>query len=87
MNKTARSARKLIVSLIGIPLFILGIVLIPIPGPGLLLSFLALLLLSVEFEWAAKKLEIVKKEFKKIYQAAKERADKIEKLGEKKPRR
>jgi uncharacterized protein (TIGR02611 family) len=83
VNKTARHMRKLVISLIGIPLFVVGLILIPVPGPGLLISFLALLLLSLEFDWAQKKLEAAKIELKKIYQSAKDRADKIEKLGKK----
>lgn len=75
------SARKVVISLIGFPLFILGIILIPIPGPGLLVSFLALLILSLEFDWADTQLAKIKKALKKIYETAKARADKIENLG------
>lgn len=52
MQTPLKAARKLIVALIGFPLLALGIILIPVPGPGLLVCFLALLILSTEFSWA-----------------------------------
>jgi uncharacterized protein (TIGR02611 family) len=52
MRKTVLLLRKLIVALIGFPVVIIGIILIPLPGPGILISLLGLLILSFEFEWA-----------------------------------
>jgi uncharacterized protein (TIGR02611 family) len=83
MRQVWKSARKIIISLIGFPLFIVGVILIPIPGPGLLISFLALFILSLEFDWANKQLDKIKKALKKIYETAKARADRIENLGDK----
>lgn len=87
MAKTTKVIRKFAVAAIGVPLLIIGIILIPIPGPGLLVCFLAFLILSLEFDWAAKYLDKSKKEFKKIYANAKARADKIENFGEKRGRK
>lgn len=87
MRHAWRSARKIIVSLVGFPLFIVGVILIPIPGPGLLISFLALLILSLEFSWADAQLVKIKKALKKIYDTAKARADRIENLGNDKPQK
>lgn len=84
MTRVAKHARKIVVSLIGFPLLVLGVILIPVPGPGFLLSFLALLILSLEFDWAHKYLHKAKQEFKKVYDKAKARSDKIENLGSKK---
>lgn len=52
--------RKLVVLAIGLPLLALGIVLIPVPGPGLLICFAAFLILSIEFSWARKGLRKTK---------------------------
>lgn len=79
MSRGAKLLRKLLVAAIGFPLLILGIILIPIPGPGLLLCFLALLILSLEFDFAGKHYEKAKAGLKKIYDKAKARADKIAK--------
>lgn len=83
MGRTVGAIRKIIIGTIGVPLFLLGIILIPLPGPGLLVSFLALLILSLEFEWAGSQKNKVQAKFKKIYQTAKARADKVERLGDK----
>ena len=79
MSRTKRAAKKTIVGLIGFPLLLLGIILIPLPGPGLLVCFLALLLLSREFDWAAKHAENAKTQVRKINDKAKARAEKIKK--------
>ena len=52
MTRPVRIIRKIIVLIISLPLFVLGIILIPLPGPGLLVSLLALVVLSLEFEKA-----------------------------------
>jgi uncharacterized protein (TIGR02611 family) len=44
--------RKVGVLLVGVPLLGLGIVLLPLPGPGSLLIVAALAVLSLEFAWA-----------------------------------
>lgn len=77
MKKAKKALRKTIVGLIGFPLMIVGIVLIPLPGPGLLVCFLALLLLSSEFDWASRHKENAKTKVREISDKAKERADRI----------
>jgi uncharacterized protein (TIGR02611 family) len=52
MGKFKSSSRKILVSLAGFPLIVLGIILIPLPGPGILVILLGLLVLSIEFDWA-----------------------------------
>ena len=79
MRKGIGLIRKIIVAAIGFPLLILGVILIPIPGPGLLICFLALLILSLEFDFANSHYEKAKAGIKKIYDEAKARADKISK--------
>lgn len=73
-----RIIRKLIILAIGLPILVVGIILIPLPGPGLLICFLGLFVLSFEFQFAHKYLERIKEAFRKIYKEAKERADRIE---------
>lgn len=76
MKKITKSLRKLIVSLVGFPLLIVGIILIPVPGPGLLVCLLALLILSLEFDWAQGPLEKAKSQLKQIIDASKAKNDK-----------
>lgn len=83
MGKAIRATKRVIICLIGFPLLGLGIILIPLPGPGLLVSFLALIILSAEFDWAKNRLMTAKIKIKEIYQEAKDRADKIEHLSDK----
>lgn len=46
--KIRQVVRKILVFVTGLPLLVIGLILIPLPGPGVLISFLALLILSVE---------------------------------------
>jgi uncharacterized protein (TIGR02611 family) len=43
-----------VVLAISLPILIVGIILIPLPGPGLLLCLLGLMILSLEFDTAKK---------------------------------
>lgn len=71
MKKFTKAARKVVVALIGFPLLAVGIVLIPLPGPGLLVCFLGLLVLSLEFDWAERHLTTIKNQLRAIIQKAK----------------
>lgn len=71
--------RKLIILIVGLPILTVGIILIPLPGPGLLICFVGLFVLSLEFTFAQKYLDMTKDAFRRIYDEAKERADRIEK--------
>ena len=79
MAKITKGIRKLVVGLIGFPLLIVGFVLIPLPGPGVLVSLLAFFILSLEFDWAEKYFTEAKEVIIKIYKKAKDQADKIDK--------
>lgn len=83
MTSLPRRIKRLTVSIVGFPLLAVGIVLIPVPGPGLIVSLLALMILSSEFDWAKAGSKKAKNKIKEIYKEAKARADKIESLGEK----
>ncbi len=53
-------AKKTWVTIVGWVLVIGGIILMPLPGPGLLIMMSGLIVLSQEYEWAEKRLEPVK---------------------------
>lgn len=73
-----RLLKKIVILLVGVPLFGLGIILIPLPGPGILVCFLALFILSLEFEWPRPYLQKARLEIEKIIRASKARQAKIE---------
>lgn len=75
MKRAKKAARKIAVGLIGFPLLLLGIILIPLPGPGLLVCAAALFILSLEFDWAEKHLNMVKDQLKKIIEKSKPKLD------------
>jgi uncharacterized protein (TIGR02611 family) len=51
MKRLVKYARKIFVALAGTVVLIIGIILIPLPGPGLLVCLAAFLIYSLEFEW------------------------------------
>lgn len=75
MKKTVSYLRKLAALLVGVPVLVLGIVLIPLPGPGFLVCFLGLFILSLEFDWIKPYRERIEREAKKIFRKAKDRSD------------
>lgn len=76
MKRSKKLIRRIVVSAIGFPLFIVGLILIPLPGPGILTCFLALFILSLEFDWASKYFEITKKKLKEIIDKSKAQYEK-----------
>lgn len=79
MGRLAKFTKQILSAAIGLPMLVIGIILIPLPGPGLLVSFIALFILSWGFESAKLHLDRIKAVFRKLYTEAKARADKIEK--------
>lgn len=53
--------RKAGITILGWILVLLGLAALVLPGPGLLLLLLGLIVLSQEYEWAARRVEPVKK--------------------------
>ncbi|MGH3646529.1 MAG: TIGR02611 family protein [Micromonosporaceae bacterium] len=47
-----RMTLKVVVAILGVATIVLGIVMIPLPGPGWLVVFAGLAILSVEYVWA-----------------------------------
>lgn len=83
MKKPWGLVRKVLVGVVGFPLLLLGIILIPLPGPGVLISLLAFFILSLEFDWAEKHFTQAKNIIKKIWDNAQERAARFEEPKEK----
>ena len=79
MAKPPKIVRQIVVAAFGIPLLIVGIILIPVPGPGLLVCFIALLILAAEFDSLKPMRDKAKAKLKEIYDKAKERQDRINK--------
>jgi uncharacterized protein (TIGR02611 family) len=79
MRTPLKVLRKVVVALVGFPLLVLGAILVPLPGPGFLVMFIALALLATEFDWARKHAATIKRKLKEIYDRSMARADAIEK--------
>lgn len=56
-----RAAKRLAVVTTGWVLLVIGIAAMPLPGPGLLITFGAVALLATQYEWAERRLEPVKR--------------------------
>ncbi len=53
------------VTVLGVAIVVVGIVLLPLPGPGWLIIFAGLGLLATEYEWAARLLRYARDEVKR----------------------
>ena len=73
MSKLATSIRKLAVVLLSLPIFVIGIILIPLPGPGLLICLLGLVVLSLEFESAKKYRDAIWQKIKDLFNAGRQK--------------
>jgi uncharacterized protein (TIGR02611 family) len=56
-NRAMDLTYRITVGLVGLTIIIIGIILLPLPGPGWLVIFGGLFVLSTEFEWAERLLE------------------------------
>lgn len=71
MRKAAKFLRTIAVATLGFSVLIVGLILIPLPGPGLLVTIAGLFILSLEFAWADRHFQRVKTAQKKVVDAAK----------------
>jgi uncharacterized protein (TIGR02611 family) len=60
MNGSWKMLRRLTITVVGLLVLLIGVVMIIAPGPGFLVIALGLLILSVEYEWARRRLDTVK---------------------------
>lgn len=60
MDRLRRHSRKVLIAIVGGIVVLVGLVLIPYPGPGWLIVFGGLAILATEFEFASKLLAYVR---------------------------
>lgn len=72
MQRLPKSVRQAVALAVGIPVLILGVALLVLPGPGLLFIVLGLLILAREFEWAQRHADRAKASLKKVTDRAKQ---------------
>lgn len=60
MRKTSNKFQSMAIEVLGWLLVVIGILALVLPGPGLLMLFAGLTLLSTRYEWAERRLEPVK---------------------------
>ena len=63
-NHLPRWARRTVIGVVGGIVLVVGIILVPYPGPGWATVFVGLAILSQEFEWAHRVLQYAKQKFK-----------------------
>ena len=56
-NRALDLTYRMIVAVVGATIIVIGIILLPLPGPGWLIIFGGLFVLSTEFEWAERLLD------------------------------
>ena len=61
-HPTAHAAYRILVGVVGTVVTVLGLVLIPAPGPGWLVVFLGLAILASEFAWAERLLRYARRQ-------------------------
>lgn len=59
-TRSGRLAWRTGAAVLGIAVIVMGIVLLPLPGPGWLIIFAGLGILATEFEWAARLLRFTR---------------------------
>lgn len=63
MQQTKKQIKRVGTAIIGGAVLIVGIVAIPYPGPGWLIVFTGLAILSTEFDWARRVLEFARHKY------------------------
>jgi len=77
MSRLKKSGRKVLITLVGFVVLIGGLILIPLPGPGILVTILGLFILSLEYEWAKRHMDRVKSAQQRVLDKAKKPKRKI----------
>lgn len=63
MDKIRRHSKKTAIGIVGAVVVVVGVIMIPAPGPGWLVVFAGLGILSTEFEWADNLLQFAKRHY------------------------
>ena len=71
MKRIAKLVRKIVITVNGFVVLAIGLILIPLPGPGILVTLAGLFILSLEFAWAEKHLDRAKNAANKVVEKAK----------------
>lgn len=61
VNKSLRAARRVVITVVGVTLLLIGMLLLVLPGPALVVIPSGLALLATEFLWARRLLRKVKR--------------------------
>lgn len=72
-HKVPRVVRQAVIGIVGIVVIIIGIILVPLPGPGWGIIFVGLAILSSEFIWAERLRTWTIQKFKSAFEALKQR--------------
>ncbi|MCD2442650.1 TIGR02611 family protein [Agromyces sp. SYSU K20354] len=62
-----RRAYRLVVAMLGGTIAVLGLLLVPLPGPGWLIVFLGLAILGTEFAWAKRLAAFTKRQLARFW--------------------
>ncbi len=65
-----KHVRKVIITLIGVVFSLLGLVLLVLPGPGLLFLFIGLSVLGAEYAWARARMRWLRHRLSRIGKSA-----------------
>ena len=60
LQKTRKAIKKSSIGVLGGLVVVLGIIMVPYPGPGWLVVFAGLAILATEFDWAQRVLDVAK---------------------------
>ena len=70
LRSSARLARRVLITLLGVAVLAFGVVLLALPGPGVLIIALGFLILSTEYEWARRRFEMARRKAAELAQQA-----------------
>ena len=79
MKRVKTAAKKIIVSVVGFSVVVIGIILLPLPGPGMLIIIAGVAILATEFEKADKLLKQLRRRFEEATKKTRSLLDKNKK--------
>lgn len=77
--KLKKLVHKGLAIIVGLPILVVGLIFIPLPGPGLLITFAGLLILSTAFDFLRPYVKRIKLKLKAIIYSYKQKQDEINK--------
>lgn len=70
-ERTCRAGRRVVIAIVGAVVVLLGVAMLVLPGPGLLTIIGGLAILALEFPFAQRWLDAIKREIRKWVDAGK----------------